>query len=562
VETNGAGSRDANDWDESYDLVIVGSGGASVSAALVAIAAGKRPLVLEKQSLIGGSTALSGGVIWAPNNPLMKRAGVDDSYEKAAEYLDACAGPPSPGSTRERRSAFLREVPVVIEFLQRHGMEWLYARGWSDYHEGHYPGGVADGRSVVAEIFDMRQLGPWRSRMARTPRPPVRRTEVSGLMLYGRTWRSRLAMVRVALRMILNALGRDLVGSGAALQGRLFKLAFDRGVEIRPNSPVTELVWDGERVAGVVVGGDAGSRRIRATDGVIIDAGGFSHNSEMRETYQPTPTSTKWTHANPGDTGEIMLMAMKLGAATASMDLAWWNSISVQPSGAKPGNVIDISHPYCIVVDQNAQRYVNESTSYVAVGIAMYERQKTVPAVPSFAILDGRHRQFYIWGGRKPGSTPPEWFSSGYMVKAQSIEELARRCGLEPAALRVTVERFNGFVKTGRDEDFHRGESAYDNFFGDPKVKPNPNLGSIETPPFYAVRLYPGDVGTAGGLVTDEYARVTREGGEAIAGLYAAGNATAPVVGRSYPGAGASIAAAIVFGFIAAKHALKIQSEI
>ncbi len=549
-------------WDETYDLVIVGSGGASVIAALVAKAAGKRPLVLEKQSLIGGSTALSGGVIWAPNNSLMKAAGIEDSYEKAAQYLDACAGPPAPGSTPERRHAFLREVPSVIDFLAKHGMTWLYARGWSDYHEGRYPGGVADGRSVVAEIFDMRQLGPWRHRMARTPRPPVRRTEVSGLMLYGRTWKSRLAMIRVGLRMTLNKLGWDLVGSGAALQGRMFKLAFERDVEIRPDSPVSELIWEGGRIAGVRVGDGASATRIRATEGVIVDTGGFSHNLEMREQYQPKPASTAWTHANPGDTGEVMRMAMALGGATASMDLAWWNSISLQPSGAKPGNVIDISHPYSIVVDQSAQRYVNESTSYVAVGIAMYERQKTVPAVPSFAILDSRHRQFYIWGGRKPRSTPPEWFSSGYMVKADSIEDLARACGLDPKALRGTVERFNGFARSGRDEDFHRGESAYDNFFGDPKVGPNHNLGAIEKPPFYAVRLYPGDVGTAGGLVTDEYARVLRDDGSVIEGLYATGNATAPVVGHSYPGAGASIAAAIVFGFIAAKHALNIQSDL
>jgi 3-oxosteroid 1-dehydrogenase len=217
---------------------------------------------------------------------------------------------------------------------------------------------------------------------------------------------------------------------------------------------------------------------------------------------------------------------------------------------------MDMAKPHCLMVDSAGNRYVNEATSYVAVGIAMFERHRTVPAVPSWMIIESRHRDTYRLGGHVPGEPPEEWITSGYMKRADTIEDLARQCSIEPSALKAAVTRFNGFARDGIDQDFGKGRSAYHRFMGDPTHHPNPCLGPVEKPPFYAIRIFPGDVGTAGGLLTDEFARVLRKDGSPILGLYATGNATASIMGRSYPGAGASIGASMVFGYIAARHAL------
>jgi 3-oxosteroid 1-dehydrogenase len=501
--------RSEQKWDETYDFVIVGSGAASVVASLIVQQSGSSPLIVEKSDMIGGSTALSGGVFWVPNNIIMQREGVADSYEMAKQYLDACAGPPIPGSTEARRRAFLKESPKMVSFLESCGMKWVYAEGWSDYHENELPGGIARGRSLVAQIFDMRRLGSWRHLVRRSTRPPLRLHEASALFLYGRTWKSKVTMVRVGWRLMLNRIGFDLAGTGMAIQGRLFEIAKRKEVPIWRESPVTGLVVENNQVVGIRVSRNGRELRVRARKGVLLNAGGFSRNLQMREKYQPKPTTTAWTMSNPGDTGEILQMAMDIGADTNVMDLAWWNSGSILSDGSMRINVMDLSKPHSIIVGGDGRRYVNESTSYVAVGLAMYERNKVTQAVPSWAILESRHR-----------------------------------------------ESFNGFARSGVDLDFRRGNSAYNRFLGDPTVRPNPNLGAIERPPFYAVKIYPADVGTSGGLVTDEFARVLRKDGSVIEGLYATGNITAPVVGRSYPGAGASIASSAAFGYVAAKHAV------
>jgi 3-oxosteroid 1-dehydrogenase len=212
--------------------------------------------------------------------------------------------------------------------------------------------------------------------------------------------------------------------------------------------------------------------------------------------------------------------------------------------------------PYCIMVDQRGDRYVNEATSYVTVGNAMYTHNERTPAVPSWMILESRHRNRYFWAAFAPGPPPKDWITSGYMKQADTIADLARLCSIEPARLEATVQRFNGFARSGMDRDFRRGLSAYGyDWQGDRTIKPNGTLGAIEKPPFYAVRILPGDVGTCGGLLTDEHGRVLRDDGEAIPGLYATGNTTASLLGKSYPGAGASIGASLVFGWIAAHHA-------
>jgi 3-oxosteroid 1-dehydrogenase len=546
----------ANGWDYETDFLIVGSGAASICAALVAKRAGKRAVIAEKTDMFGGSTGMSGGVFWVPNNPVMKRAGVADTPEQARTYLDACVGEPMPGSTAQRRETFLTEGPQAIAFLESYGMALVHAEGYSDYHEGELPGGLARGRSIVAKPYNRNRLGEWKSRFRCRPGLPVMMHEVADLTLNGATLKSKITMAKVGLRMAQKKLGRDLVGMGGAIQGRLLEIGLREQLSLWLESPLLDLVVEDGEVLGGVIEREGRQLRVRAHSGVLLGAGGFSHNQTMREEHQRRPVSVDWTNANPGDTGEVMAMAIRLGATVNVMEQSWWTLISILPNGLRATHPLEMSHPYSLMVDQSGERYVNESASYLVHGKAMYDRDSVVPAIPSWFICDSRFRNRYRWAGAAPGKPPAEWLTSGYMIETASLGELARRCGMEEEKLRRTVARFNGFAASGVDEDFGRGSGAYHRFLGDPTVKPNPNLGAVEKPPFYAVKLYPGDVGTAGGLVTDEYARVQREDGSIIPGLYATGNITAPVVGRSYPGAGASIAASLVFGYVAARHAL------
>jgi 3-oxosteroid 1-dehydrogenase len=544
-------------WDARFDFVILGSGAGSVPASLVVQGRAKSALIIEKAATIGGSTAISGGVLWIPNNPVELRAGVRDSYELSKTYLDACAGPYAPGSTAARRHAFLTEGPKMVEFLERAGMRFIHARGWPDYHENELPGGIARGRSVLAEVFDMHELGENAKLLRRLPRPPVRGTEGAVIGVYGRSWASKMAMLRVGWRLLQNRLGRDLVGMGGALQGRLFQIAFREKIPIWPSTKAIELILEDGRVCGVKALREGQECFVEARDGVLIDCGGFAQNPAMRQKYQTAPIGSDWTNAIADDTGDMIEHLKSIGADTYLMDQSWWVPISLLPNGARAINVADLSKPHCILVDASGSRYVNESTSYVALGMAMFKRNADVPAIPSWAILDSRHRNRYMWSGMKPGVIPPEWISSGYMKTAANLEDLAAQCKIEPVGLRKTVDRFNAAAKSGVDDDFRRGIGAFHRFYGDPTQQPSANLGSIEQPPFYAVAIYPGDAGTCGGIVTDEFARVLRPDGSVIRGAYATGNSTATVMGRSYPGAGASISPAAVFGYIAALHATR-----
>jgi 3-oxosteroid 1-dehydrogenase len=558
-------------WDDTFDFVIVGSGGASMCAALLCKANGKRALIIEKQSKVGGSTGFSGGVWWVPNNPVMKRAGVSDTYERAKTYFDAAVTYRGPASSEARREAFLRTGPEMVEFLERAGMQFKYADGWSDYYDT-LPGGEPRGRSLVAALFDINQLGEWKSRLSMYPgvHMPMGSQEYPTLFLAKRTWAGKLMALRLMGRMLRTKLtGQDLRANGAAIQGRMLQIALREQLPIWTDSPVRDFVVEGGRVSGVIAVHNGREVRVRATDGVLLNSGGFSRSKEMREQYQPKPNPWQWTNANPGDTGEVMQAAMRLGGATDCMNEAWWVITSLGPGATLPEGAVaadgtpipfmhhlDLSLPFSMMVDQTGARFCDEAGAYMEIGQRMYQRHaETGKAVPSWLIMDSRQRKFYPWGTAAPGAVPQAWLDSGYLKKAESIEELAKQCGIDVAGLRTTVNRFNEFCRTGIDTDYGRGSRAFDRAHGDPSVKPNPNLGSIEQAPFYAVAMYPGDVGTAGGLVTDEFARVLRADGSIIDGLYATGNTTASVFGRCYPGAGSSIAASFIFGYIAARHA-------
>ncbi len=551
-----------SNFDEKFDFVVVGSGGGSMCAALVMRSLGKSVAILEKTEFVGGTTARAGGVMWIPNNPFMQCDGIEDSYEQAVTYLDTLVGdrPDTPGTSKERRRRYVREAPLMIEFLLSQGIKLTRIDGWPDYYD-ELPGGCAHGRNVIAQIFDANELGEWRDRLrVNWLRIPALHDEAFAITTYRQSWKGKWMMLKVALRTALSkAIGKRLVASGAALQGRMLQAALREGVDVRINSPVQELIVEGGVVTGVAVAGGARKRLIGAHLGVLVNAGGFSHNERMRAQYQPG-TSVSWTSAAPGDTGEMIEEMMRIGAGVAQMEEMVGLQITWPPGAdkaeVKAGVQSLTAAPHAILVDQSGVRYQNEGGSYMAYCKAMLERSKTVAAVPSWAIFDSQCMHKYMVAGTLPHKRKPAiWQEQGFLRQADRIEQLARLLNIEPAALEATVERFNGFVAQNHDAEFHRGERAYDRWLGDPYHKPSPTLGKLERAPFFAVPVYPGDVGTYGGVITDSEARVLRRDGSVIQGLYATGVSTASVMGRVYPGAGASIGPSFVWGYVAALHA-------
>ena len=550
------------EFDEVVDFAVVGSGGGAMCAALQMAAMGKGVVMLEKSDLVGGTTARAGGVMWIPNNRFLKRDGIEDSFELAATYLDGLAADAgdTPGSTPERRHTYLREAPNMINFLVEQGIKLNRVSYWPDYYDER-PGGLEVGRCVVADLFDINELGPWKAKL----RPgfltmPATLEEALLLPNFKRAWRSTKVLIKVVARAVFaKVAGKRYVSAGAALQGRMLQAVLRAGVDLRSQSPVSELIVEDGAVKGVLTVKNGKPWRIAARLGVLVGAGGFAHNQRMRDQYQPG-TSTKWTSAAPTDTGEMIEEMMRHGAAVAQMDEMVGNQCTLPP-GSQEGEIQSpaqslTAKPHAILVDQSGQRYMNEGGSYMAYCKAMLERNKTVTAVPSWAVFDSQYMQKYMLAGTMPGSKKPQsWYDEGYLKKADSIAALAAVLGIDGAVLESTVSRYNGFVRNNCDEDFQRGERAYDNWLGDFCHQPSQTLGELSKPPFYAVQVVPGDVGTYGGVVTDASARVLREDGSVISGLYATGVSTASVMGRVYPGAGSSIGPTFVWGFVAAKHA-------
>lgn len=447
----------------------------------------------------------------------------------------------------------------MVDFLVEQGIKLRRYGTWPDYYDD-LRGGSQWGRTVIADLFNANELGEWKSKL----RPnfleiPAWLSEASRVARFKTTWAGKKAMLRIGLRMLTSKLtGKHWISAGGALQGRMLQGAIEAGVAMRANAPVRRLVTDSRGgVTGVVAEIDGKTRIFGARCGVLVNAGGFSRNQAMRDRYQPG-TSVEWTNTAVGDTGEMILEMTRIGAAVAQMEEMVGGQIALTPERPAFRTMVqgDVSSPHSMIVDQTGVRYMREAQSYMKFCQDMFARHKIAPAVPSWLVLDSQFLAKYMLAGTMPGTKKPQsWFDSGFLKKGARLEDLARGCGMDPQKLVASVERFNTFARKGKDEDFNRGDRAYDRYLGDPAHRPSPSLGTIEKSPFYAYQVYPGDVGTYGGVVTDAYARVLRQDGSVIPGLYATGVSTASVMGRAYPGAGSSVGPAFTWGYVAAKHA-------
>jgi len=549
-----------DDSNAEFDVIVVGSGAAGMTAALAAAHRGLRTAIVEKAATFGGSTARSGGGVWIPDNEALREAGITDSPDDARTYLHTIIGEHGDPA---RIDTYLDRGPEVVSFLLRNTplrLQWV--PGYSDYYP-EAPGGRAHGRSVEPVPFDGTKLGDDLATLApdygKSPRNlVVTQADFRLLTLLVRNPRGPLRALRVGARWLKATLLRQrLLGRGQALAAALRVGLRQAGVPIWLDTPLVELVTDGDTVTGAVVRHDGAERRLTARQGVVITSGGFEHNEAMRKEHQREPIGTEWTTGAPSNTGDGIRAGQALGAAVGFMADAWWG-----PSIPLPGGpwfcLAERSLPGSIMVNGRGERFVNESAPYVDATHAMYGGelgQGDGPAenIPTWLIFDQRYRNRYLFAGVGPRQPlPGRWFKTGALHRATTLTALADAIDVPAETLTSTVTRFNGFATDGHDPDFGRGASAYDHYYGDPRNRPNPSLGALDVAPYYAAKLVPGDLGTKGGLKTDARTRVLREDGSVIAGLYAAGNASTPVMGHTYAGPGATIGPAMVFGYLAA----------
>ncbi len=559
-------------FDETFDWVVVGSGAGSMSSALVMRKAGKSVVILEKTKFVGGTTAKSGGVMWIPNNRFIRAAEPDESAEKAIAYLDAVCGdsPDTPGTSRDKRRAYVNEAPKMLDFIIEQGIEMeRTAEYWPDYYD-ELPGGCKTSRCVTAKYFNTKELRPlWQPRLRPGFLPfPAKLDEGMRTAFKNKSWKLKALYAKIAVKFVLGRLtGKSYTAAGAALQGRMLQAALRAGTDIRVESPVSELVVEDGKVTGVVTEKGDKPWRIGARLGVLVNAGGFAQNQAMRDKYMPG-TRAEWSNTPEGDTGEMHRELERIGGVLAQMDQMVGYQTTRSPSFAtdyvKPPGQSLTGRPGAILVDQSGVRYMNEGGSYELFCETMLKRNQKAPAVPSWAIFDQRYAEDYPVAGGRVGkaSKPKNFLESGYLKQADTIEGLALQIGADPAVLRATVDRWNSFVDKGVDEDFGRGAREYDKWLGDPFHGPNPSLGRIDKAPYYAVDMIPGDVSTYGGVLIDTKARVVMADGAPIAGLYACGVTTASIMGGVYPGAGASIGPSMTVGYIAAKHAAGLDNQL
>lgn len=550
----------------AFDVIVVGSGAGGMATALTAKKLGLDVLVIEKQSVFGGSTALSGGWMWVPSNPLAKRAGIEDSPAEARRYLEFESGNHFDG---RRTDAFLAHAPEMVEFFERETAVEFILGAIPDYH-AESPGASKSGRPVGPAPFDARELGAYGKKLA----PPIRGMTFVGLMFgsgpdmrhFMNALRSLESARYTAKRLLrygwdLMTYGRNMrLFNGAALAARLHKAAMDLQLDVWLETKAEQLVAENGRVSGVRVLRAGKSALLTARRGVVLATGGFPADLARRKKVFPhAPEEFEHvTMAPDGNTGDGLRLAEELGAKTdmSYPQVGSWMPVSRVPlrngGSTKVLHIMDRGKPGIIAVQADGQRFANEGANYHDFGAAMVHRdtmQKT------FLVADHRAVRAYGLGFAKPFPVPlSPYLKSGYLIRGRTLRELAEKAGIDAPKLAETIEAFNRHAHQGRDPQFQKGEKLYERFQGDATHTPNPCVGPIDQPPYYAVRMIPGDIGTFGGLKTDEFARVIGHADEPILGLYAVGNDMASIFGGAYPGGGATLGPAMTFGYIAGKH--------
>src|ERR1700676_2938797 len=521
-----AGGRGMTAWDTSVDLLIAGSGGGGMVAALAALDSGIEHLVVEKQALIGGATGMSGGMVWLPNNPLMVAEGIPDSHEDGLAYFDDVVGDIGEASSPARREMFLTAGSEMLTFLVGKGVRMARCPGYSDYYPNH-KGGNAAGRSVEGIPYDSAALGDWSDKvqtMAKTWNRGfvVKTNELRSVQYFNRSPRAFAVAMRVFLRTRAARLrGREILTNGASLIGQMLKVLIDlRGdPPLWTNTAMDDLIVEGGRVVGARVTRDGSSLNIEARKGVLLAAGGFSRNADMRRRYSgDQPNEARWSIANAGDTGEVLQTAIRLGAKTDLLDEAWWLPSIFIADGGDAAKALGSGRqrPGAIYVDGTGRRFCNESNSYVEVGKAMYANK----AVACWIVLDEGYIGRYVSGANpfKKRRIPEELIEKGAVKRGDTVGDLARQMDIPADELEYTIARFNDFAAKGLDPDFGRGQSAYNDCLGDPGYRPNAAVGPLERAPYYATKILPADVGTCGGVITNEHAQVLDEHDRVIEG--------------------------------------------
>jgi 3-oxosteroid 1-dehydrogenase len=552
---------------ETFDVVVVGSGAAGAMAALRAADHGLSVIIIEKAHKFGGTSATSGGVVWVPNHQLVPN---DDTREKALEYLNSLITVPV---QRDRLDAYLENAPQMAHFTKKLGIP-LGVAAWPDYYP-LAPGARGD-RSLTCDTFDGRELGAYFTLMREQYNrfKVFSRYSMDVMEFFALSTRAP-GWIKTFLKMVYRywtdrstrrITKRDRrFTMGAALMGWLYKCVFERKIELRLDTKLDEIVVSDRKVMGVRVSHFGRSYQINANHGVVLCAGGFEWNQELRDRFFPVPGLTRHS-STPEDAnrGEALIAGLKVGATTEHTESGWWIPTMHLPMASASNfeeihqAAFDVGRPHSVCVNRNGVRFVDEACSYDDFGKAMVADQlKTGANTPCWHVFDATFRTKFTAGGVMPTllmsdeKIPPDWWDH-YIFRADTLEALAKKIHVPVDALKQAVANMNGYAKTGVDPEFGRGGNPYDQMFGDANVKPNPCLGPINNPPYYAVAINLGDLGTKGGLKADAQARVLDGSGRPIANLYAAGNNAGSPFGNCYPGAGGTIGPALTFGFVAA----------
>lgn len=549
-----------------YDVLVVGSGAGALTAAITAHDNGGNVLVVEKSDMYGGTSATSGGGIWIPCNHLMEVHGETDTPEAALEYLKACVGDKVSDS---RLMSYVKNAPKMLKDLEDKSDVKFVSTPYADYLT-EKPGSKDGWRTLDPLPMSATKLGKEFLNM-RPPHPQtifggftITVNEAKKIITRSKGWKWIMAKLMISYRldipMRMKSKRHRRLCLGNALVGRCLTSVFKREIPIWRSTSLKSLVEKNGKVTGAIVTKNGEDILITTKRGVILAAGGFEHNSDLRKANLPGPTDTSWS-ATPGqNTGDAHIAAQAVGANLTLMDAAWWGpSVRLPRDDRSRILFAERALPGIYIVNENGKRYLNEAASYDEVGRQLQAHPKT-----SWVIFDRRAREKYGIGPLYPTAVHPDskWNSSikAIVKKSDTIEGLASLMGVDETGLMDTVKKVAKYSKTGVDEDFGSGSTSYDKYYGDPSVSPNPCLAPLSKAPFYAFPVYPGDIGTKGGVDVDINAQALNKKGRPILGLYATGNTASSVMGYTYPGAGSTIGPAMTFGYVAAKHAMGANS--